>query len=129
MGCKNSTGESAWLHGYGDTSLIADEIEFVSAGLVPGQAALLFQGSTKIAGGNGQPFGNGLRCVGGTVQRLGVRIPDSAGTATWDHLIARAGWTPGQTGLLQVYYRDTAGGPCGNQVFNTTNGYELTLTP
>jgi len=42
---------------------------------------------------------------------------------------AGAGWTPGQTGLLQVYYRDPVGGPCGSSGFNTTNGYELTFAP
>ncbi len=127
-GCVNSTGKGAWLHGYGDTSLVANEIEFVAAELVPGQPALLFQGTSAINGGSGLPFGDGLRCVGGSVQRLSTQLPDSSGIATWTGSSALAGWSAGQTSRVQVYYRDPVGSPCGAG-FNTTNGYELTFTP
>lgn len=128
MGCTNSSGKSGWLHGYGNDSLAASEIEFVAGGLLSGQPSLLFQGTTQLGGGTGLPFGDGLRCVGGSVQRLGTQIPDSTGTATWTGVATPAGWTAGQTARLQVYYRDPAGSPCGSG-FNTTNGYELTLLP
>lgn len=127
-GCQNSSGKSAWLHGYGDASIALDEVEFVAAGLLPGQPALLFQGFSDVNGGLGSPFGDGLRCVGGAVQRLGVQMADSQGTSTWKNLAASAGWTPGQSPLLQVYYRDSAGGTCGSG-FNTTNGYSFSPAP
>ncbi|MFT7669926.1 MAG: hypothetical protein ACI8X5_002633 [Planctomycetota bacterium] len=125
-GCRNSTGRGAWLSGYGSRSIAADEMEFVSASLPSGELAWLFQGTIPLHGQSGIPFGNGLLCVGGGLQRLGTQVADQDGIATWRNLAETATWTPGQDALMQVYYRDSLGANCGSQ-FNTTNGFRFVL--
>jgi len=127
-GCANGSGSGAVLSLSGSSSAGADDLELHGTNLV--SAALLFSGTTQINGGNGNPFGDGLRCVGGPVARLGVRIPDINDEATWGPGLAAAeGWGAGDTRTFQIWYRDTqAGSPCGFN-FNLTNGVELTYTP
>jgi len=36
-------------------------------------SALYFQGTTQMAGGAGIAFGDGLRCAGGSIVRLGTK--------------------------------------------------------
>ena len=97
--------------------------------LRPGQPALLFAGLNAVNGGLGVPFGDGLRCVGGGVLRLGVRTPDRAGAATGGAgRAARGGFEAGDRRRLQVWYRDPVGIPCGSR-FNLTPGRELVFIP
>ena len=127
-GCKNSTGRGAWLHAYGDTSLATDELEVVAYDLPQHKPVLLFSGTTQLNGGAGQPFGDGLRCVGGALSRIDLTTTGGAGERTWIGTLQGEGWTSGQTIQLQAYYRDGATGPCGTG-FNTTNGYSFVVTP
>ena len=127
-GCANSSGAGAVLVGEGTSSVIADDLDFAAQQLVPGQAALLYVGNNATGGGDGIPFGDGLRCAGGSVKRLGVRIPGSAGAATWGpSLSAMGNWSAGDTRHFQVWYRDTIGSPCGAQ-FNYSSGYRVDFT-
>jgi len=41
---------------------------------MPDGRALYIQGTTRMNGGEGKRFGDGLRCVGGTLVRLGSRF-------------------------------------------------------
>ena len=78
--------------------------------------------------GHGVPFGDGLRCVGRNMVRLGVQTPDSAGSAIWGPDLGTSGaWAAGDTRYFQVWYRDVAG-PCGSG-FNLTNGMEVLFLP
>ena len=126
-GCANGNGSGAILSASGSTSVVADDLLLHGSQLVPGTAALLFSGTTRINGGMGNQFGDGLRCVGGPVKRLGVRISSPTGEATWGPGYAAAqGWVPGEVRTMQIWYRDTpAGTPCGNP-FNLGNGLEVT---
>ncbi|MDP6540307.1 MAG: integrin alpha [Planctomycetota bacterium] len=129
VGCGNSTGGGAGLVAGGSTSVSADNIEFDASGLLPGQPALLFSGMNAVNNGQGVAFGDGLRCAGGTVKRLGVRVPDSAGDASWGPGLAPLGeWGPGDVRRFQCWYRDPNGSPCGSN-FNLSHGYEVTFTP
>ena len=93
--------------------------------MLPGQPALLFVGDNAINGGDGQPFGDGLRCAGGNVVRLGVQVPDGGGDASWGPgLGGSGGWQSGDTRRFQAWYRDPVGGPCGTG-FSLTNGIEV----
>ena len=114
----------------GSNSVLADDIVFNTTNLVPGSAALMFTGTTQINGGNGNQFGDGLRCVGGPVNSMGVRSPDAGGNATWGPgYAAQLGWSSGDTRTFQTWYRDTAAGsPCG-AAFNLSHGVSITLTP
>jgi hypothetical protein len=128
QGCRNSTGVGALLFTVGSTSAGADELFFRSEGLPPAQPALLFAGTNVVNGGMGLPFGDGLRCVGGQVQRIGVMHADAGGTAGWGPgLIGALGWVPGDQRFVQDWYRDPAG-PCATG-FNLSNALEVHVTP
>jgi len=128
-GCANSAGGGAVLSASGSASVALDDAVFHGANLLPGQAALLFSGNTQVNGGLGAPFGDGLRCAGGPVRRLGVQLPDSNGDAQWGGgFAALEGWTSGTTRTFQVWYRDSVSSPCGNS-FNVSNGLSVTYTP
>jgi len=126
-GCKNSTGRGAWLHAYGETSVTSDELRVVTYDLPLHRTLVLFGGTAQVNGGAGQPFGDGLRCVGGALTRIALQTSGGLGEFTWAGLAQDQGWAGGQTVRLQVYYRDTTG-PCGTG-FNTTNGYSFVVTP
>ena len=128
-GCVNSSGSGGVLSNLGTTSASQDNLEFLVDQLLPGQAGLLFAGTTASNGGNGQVFGDGLRCAGGNIKRLGVRVPNASGSASWGPGILTAqGWGAGETRFFQVWYRDTTGSPCGGN-FNLTNGLEVQILP
>jgi hypothetical protein len=126
-GCANSAGAGGEIGAFGSDSVSSDDLVVSAAGLIPGQPALLFSGDNAVNGGNGILFGDGLRCAGGNVVRLGVKVPDANGDATWGPgLVATSGgaWVGGNVRRLQGWYRDPAG-PCGS-AFNLTNGLEVT---
>ncbi len=120
-GCINGTGVGATLVASGNPS-IANDTLVLSASITNG-AGYFFVGDQQVSGGGGTAFGNGLRCVGGNVQRI-RKIPGGQGSGT----LPPAGFTihqivtaaPGDTDFFQVWYRDP-NGACG-QAFNTTNG-------
>ncbi len=125
QGCRNSTGSGAELRSHGSAGVAADDLSFEATRLVPGQPALLFAGVNPVAQGAGVSFGDGLRCAGGSLVRLGVAVPDALGTAAWGPgLGAAAGWAPGETRYFQAWYRDPQGGPCGSG-FNLSNGLRV----
>jgi len=128
-GCANTaSADGAAAIATGSSSISADDLLINGAGFIPGAPALLFSGLTQINGGNGNQFGDGLRCVGGHVTRMNVRVPDANGMATWGPgLAANFGWSSGETRTFQIWYRDT-NGLCGSG-FGLTNGLQITLTP
>ncbi|MCB9915954.1 MAG: hypothetical protein H6828_12560 [Planctomycetes bacterium] len=127
-GCANSSGAGATLGAIGSTSASVDDQVFQAGGLLPNRPALLFVGDNAVNGGNGTVFGDGLRCAGGNIVRLGVRVPDALGAAHWGPgLAAQGGWSAGQTKRFQVWYRDPIASPCGS-AFNLTNGLEVGFT-
>ena len=127
-GCANSVGTGAVLTASGSTSVATDDLVLTATGLVPGVPALLFAAQNATGGGLGVPFGDGLRCAGGGVVRLGVDVPGPAGTGVWGpNLASQGGWQAGTIARLQAWYRDPAG-PCGTS-FNLSQGLELTFLP
>ena len=67
-------------------------------------------------------------CVGGSLLRLGTRVPGSDGAAIWGpDLGAQGGWSPGDARTLQVLYRDPTG-PCAAGS-NLTNALAVTFGP
>lgn len=124
-GCANSTGSGAHLGGAGTTRVTSDDLELLAGGLVPGQPAIAFAGGSKIGMGNGAPFGDGLRCAGTNVVRLGWRTASASGEANWGPGLGSLGkWSAGSGRYFQTYYRDPVSGPCGFG-FNSTNGLEI----
>ena len=129
QGCANSSGNGGVLANGGTSSVALDNLTFQASHLLPNQPALLFSGGAAPNGGNGLPFGDGLRCVGTNLIRLGVQTPGGGGTASWGPgLVGGTGYAAGDTRYFQVWYRDPSGSPCG-LAFNLTNGVELTFAP
>jgi hypothetical protein len=128
-GCANSGGAGAVLEGQGTGSVAQDSLQLSATGLLPGKAALAFAGGSLANGTTGVILGDGLRCAGAPVERLGVRLPDAQGSAAWGPgLVTQQGWSAGQTWRFQVWYRDIAASPCGSG-FNLSGAYEVQLVP
>jgi hypothetical protein len=129
QGCGNSTGQGAFAFSTGSNSVVADDLGFDAFNMVPTQPALLFSGDNAVNGGAGVPFGDGLRCAGMNVKRLGVRVPDATGFAHWGPGLAASGaWNPGDTKHFQTWYRDPSGSPCGSG-FNLSHGISVFFVP
>jgi hypothetical protein len=126
-GCANDTGSGAILATSGSNSVLADDLTLQASGLTPGPG-LYFQGNNAINSGNGNPFGDGLRCAGNQVVRLEVQFSSAGSSATTISIATKGGVSAGDTKRYQHWYRDSGTSPC-NSLFNLTNGYELTWTP
>jgi hypothetical protein len=128
-GCASSvSANGARLVGSGQASLASDTF-LLSGSEMPNSFALYFQGTTQQSGGSGSVFGDGLRCAGGAVVRLGThqnasgasRHPDAGGVP----ISVKGGITSPGTRTYQVWYRNAAA-YCTPSTFNLTNGVEVT---
>ena len=126
-GCANDSGSGAALSASGSASIASDDLVLRASNLTPGPG-LFFQGDNAVNSGNGNPFGDGLRCAGGNVVRLEVQFANAGNgfsTETSISVATKGGVSAGQTKRYQFWYRDSGSSPC-NSLFNLTNGYELT---
>jgi hypothetical protein len=130
-GCLSSLGVGGKLVASGTASLANDTVALLGTNM-PNSSALYFQGTSQQAGGLGVVFGDGLRCAGGTIIRLGT-TSNSAGASQYPfgaappvHVKGSVN-TPG-TRTYQVWYRNAA--PfCTASTFNLTNGREISWGP
>ena len=121
-GCPNSLYASgARLAGFGEPVVGADTMRLVVQAArwnVPG----IFFSSATASGGT--PFGDGLLCTAGQINRLGVVFTDGMGTAlSAPELSAVEGLQPGDVRRYQYWYRDPFSA-CGGG-FNTTNAFDV----
>lgn len=127
-GCANSVNSSgALLDVLGST--FTDSAVLSGSGMPASVTCIYLQGDATTD----EPFGDGVRCTGGTLLRLRARqnsggastFPDSTDTIT---LSARGGVVPGSgaTRVYQTYYRNSAAAFCPPETFNVTNGFTLT---
>lgn len=126
-GCANGFAASgSSLRGMGTNSVSAGDLVLEAEGMVPSQPGLLFQGNNAINSGNGNPFGDGLRCAGGGVVRLQVIFgaPDGTGSSSVN-VASKGGCAAGDTRRYQLWSRDPLTSPCGSD-FNLSNGLEIT---
>ena len=128
-GCINSTGVGGLLIASGSTSVTADDLVLTASQLPPGKLAVAFSGAYKMGGAFGMPFYDGLRCLGSPVKRYGVLQADPlTGTVSWaPGFSLQHGWSAGDLGLFQVWFRDF-NGPCSSGS-NFTNALELSFLP
>lgn len=132
-GCANSTHPlGASLQGSGDASIAGDTLTLQGSGMPEGGPVLYFQGTQAVNAGMGVTFGDGLRCVGGTVTRLGTKI-NSAGASTYpapgdEPISTRGHVTSPSTRTYQVWYRNVATF-CTADPFNLSNGLHVSWTP
>jgi hypothetical protein len=120
----NSTGAPAQLASIGSASLAADKLTLVAAPVLDA-AGLFFLGPNRAS----IPFGNGVRCVGGSLLRLAPQLPQSGVmTRRLDltapplagNLIAGSVWN------FQAWYRDI---PAGGAYFNTSSALAILFEP
>jgi hypothetical protein len=128
-GCANSVDPmGGHLTASGSSSLAGDTLVLGGSGM-PSSSALYFQGTTQLNGGLGAVFGDGLRCAGGTIIRLGTKT-NVAGTSQYPgagnpSVSVRGMVTAPGTRTYQVWYRNAASF-CTISTFNLTNGLEIT---
>jgi len=127
-GCANSVvPQGGQLLSSGAASLSGDTWVLQASGM-PNSTALYFQGTTQQNGGNGTAFGDGVRCVGGTIVRLGTKT-NVAGASQYPEpgnlsISVKGGvMTPGLR-TYQVWYRNSAAF-CTPSTFNLTNGWQV----
>ena len=131
-GCASSLGLGGKLRWSGAARIANDSFALLATQL-PNSTALYFQGTTQAGAGLGTAFGDGLRCAGGTVVRLGTKT-NVAGASQYpeagDQSVSAKGGValPGSVRTYQVWYRNAAAF-CTASTFNLTNGYQINWQP
>jgi hypothetical protein len=130
-GCLNSLGLGAKIVGMGNATLSNDTV-VLSGSNMPNSTCLYFQGTTQLGGGSGVGFGDGLRCVGGSVVRLGTKLNVAGAsqypTGTDPHVSVKGMVTAPGTRTYQCWYRNAAAF-CTPSTFNLTNGMLIAWGP
>jgi hypothetical protein len=114
------------------TSNISNDTVVLQGTQMPNSSALYFQGTTQQNGGLGSVFGDGLRCAGGAIIRLGTQT-NAGGQSSYPagaqlHVSVRGSITSPGIRTYQAWYRNAAAF-CTPSTFNLTNGLQLTWTP
>jgi Tol biopolymer transport system component len=133
-GCENSAGlGGGLLEAWGTTQISADALSLRASRLPANAPTLFFQGTQSVNGGAGAVLGDGLRCAGGTIKRMGTHHALGGvvlyGYVVGDPRISVTGSVmAGSTYEYQAWFRDTA--PyCTSATSNLTNAVEVTWQP
>lgn len=133
-GCVNSTGVGALLWGTGSSSWGVDDLVLTTTNMPVNKFGLSFMSRDFV---NPMALGDGLRCVGGAIKRLGVQgtgttgsfsigpglvsYTQSTGTPTDDIAI-------GETWHFQTWFRENPGSSACGGGSNLANAWSLTFT-
>ena len=112
-----------------DASTGTDSVQLIASGMDFDGTSLFLQASANVHGGT--VLGDGVRCVGGVLRRIGVkrnltgaaRYPEPGETS-----LSRRGNVvlgSGATRFYQVLYRDSVSGFCRPLGLNLTNGLRI----
>jgi hypothetical protein len=125
----NSSGGSASIGWSGSTSLFANGLTLSVSGAPALKNGLFFYGPTQTS----VPWGDGIRCVGGSLQRLVLVQPDASGAVSFPLDFTQPPLSSGPHALLpgsawnfQFYFRDPLGGPAG---WNSSDALEVSFCP
>jgi hypothetical protein len=127
IGAPNSVGAGARIGASGGASLELANFTLEASGSPPGSIGIFYFGDSQAQ----VPFGDGFRCVGGTIGRiLPPNVISPAGTAA--HLVdfdlpPATLIAAGSTWNFQFWYRDPAG-PLGTS-FNLSDALTATFCP
>jgi len=132
-GCRSSFGVGVRLMGSGQASVGQDSLVLLAMQLPANAPTLIFQGTSAQSNGLGLALGDGLRCVGGSIVRLGARTASLAGILAWpspsDAPISTSGApAPGDTRYYQAWYRNPAAF-CAPEGFNFSNAVRVLWVP
>lgn len=125
VGAPNSVGAGAVMSASGSTALALDNFVLGCSGLPPSTNGMFFFGRTQTQ----TPFGNGYRCAGGPIVRLGVQTTTPTGTvqrAIQQTSLLGGPIPAGATRNFQFWYRDALTGGAG---FNLSDGLAATFCP
>jgi hypothetical protein len=121
---NNSTGNPALISSSGTTSIAANTFTLLATNCPASSPSLFFYGTTQIQ----IPFGNGNRCIGGTLWRLPIVTTSAGGAASklvnFPSLIPPSNITVGSTWNFQFWFRDATAAPA---FFNTSNALSVTF--
>ena len=122
----NSSGFPADLIGNGSPSIGTEDLVLTCSSLPSNVFGLFFYGPNPA----NAPFGDGVRCVGGSLQRMSVMGTGPLGVV--NRPIRQSSLPPhrqmsvGELRRFQFWFRDTAAGGAG---FNTSNAVAVHFTP
>lgn len=123
VGVPNSTGQAATLSASGHSSLVWNDLALTCTGLPGNTFGVFYTGSQR----DQAPYGNGFRCIGGSIVRYPItQAVSGVATQAVDLLAPALGALPGSVRQFQMYYRNPAGGGAG---FNLSDGLEITVAP
>ena len=121
--------QGGFLDATGDASIANPDV-ILTATNVENNFGVFFGAANQTNGGNGNVFGDGLRCAGGGLVRLIPPTQAMNNTISTpvpvETLDQPGGAVAGNTRRYQYWFR-TPMGPCGT-IFNLTNGYEIAWT-
>ncbi|MFT4538036.1 MAG: hypothetical protein ACI841_005059 [Planctomycetota bacterium] len=120
----NSTGAPAEIFVYGSTSIAQNDL-VLNAAPVPNQFGIFYYGPNQIQA----PFGDGVRCVGGSICRLDVEMASDnllSHAVDYTTIPSACAIQAGETHNIQAWFRDPTGGQAG---FNLSNAIELMFQP
>lgn len=121
----NSSGGSANISATGSASIAANNLVLQAAPVPASSTGLFYFGPTQTQ----TTFGNGFRCVTGTIRRLGI-VPAAGGALTRvinNSVPPSAGvLVAGSTWNFQAWFRDVA---AGGSNFNLSNGLRIPFAP
>lgn len=128
----NSVGSGALIGFAGTGSIAANNLTLLASGCPPAKSGVFFYGPNAISP---VPFGDGQRCVGGGLTRIGPLLTTSAsGDVVRSLDLTQSPFTtsqnpvlPGLTYYFQFWYRDLAGP--GSAGTNLTDGLEVPFCP
>jgi len=136
-GCANSLNANGGrLASTGVASVSGDTWLLTGTG-IPNGPGLYFQGVNTLGAGQGIAFGDGLRCVSGSVLRLGV-VFASASSSTYPTGVTPPNSIPisvkgfnvaGDARNYQLWYRDSDPSFCSASTFNLTNAIFVAWHP
>jgi hypothetical protein len=128
-GCANSVNSAgALLTATGASSTLYDSLVLHGSGMPSTAFCIFLQGSSS---GTTYSYGDGLRCVGGTLFRIGTKHA-SGGAASYpgpgDAPVSVRGYVPwsGAQRSYQVWYRNPDPSFCTSATFNVSNGMLVT---
>ena len=134
-GCANSVAvDGALLYATGSTNpdpiTGTDTLVLTCTNMPATVTSIFLKGNASVS--TGTVFGDGVRCAGGTLVRLGQEL-NVNGAASYpsgsQQSISIKGSTPpgsGITAYYQTYYRNASASFCPPATFNVSNGYRVT---
>ncbi len=122
----NSSGAAGVISASGSFDVGDNDLHLSVAGVASSQPGIFYYGQNQTQ----IPFGNGFRCIGGSVVRLPVVWSDGTGSSSYDpdltNLPPGGQIDPGSTWNFQYWFRDPVAGGAN---FDFTDAIEIHFCP